>query len=156
MVINCFKSKTETETDKIELLFIVTKQFGPLERKLLLSKRVNSITSKLMPAVNGYEAHVILIPWFQPMFFQAGMYLEIKKDTDKRENFARQSVLAPFQRDCLWTQVLVFAVVGFFFSWISNHQTGQIRQILWANRILTNSILKTIVCFAFKDFSLFL
>ena len=62
------------------------KEFGVIGRDLLPKHGVN-ITIKHLPAVNGYKAHVKLIPGSEPMFCKARKIHQILQDkvTEKLE-----------------------------------------------------------------------
>ena len=75
------------------------KEFGLLGRDLLPKHSVNNITAEHLPAVEGYKAHVKLIPGTQPMFCKARKIpLPLQdKVTEKLEQMVRQSILEPVQ-----------------------------------------------------------
>ena len=75
------------------------KEFGLLGRELLPKHGVNNITAGHLPAVNGFKAHVTLIPRTQPMFCKAKKIpLPLQdKVTEKLEQMVRQGILEPVQ-----------------------------------------------------------
>ena len=75
------------------------KEFGLLGRNLLPKHGANNITAKHLPAVEGYNAHVKLIPGTQSMFCKARKITLPLQDkvTEKLEQMVRQGILEPVQ-----------------------------------------------------------
>ena len=75
------------------------KAFGILGIDFLPKHGVNNITTKHLPSVKGYKAHVKLIPGIQPMFCKAKKIpLRLQdKVTEKLEQMVRQGILEPVQ-----------------------------------------------------------
>ena len=71
------------------------KEFGQLVRDLLPKHGVNNITTERSAAVNGYKAHVKLIPGSQPIFCKPRKIpLPLQdKVTEKLEQMIRQGIL---------------------------------------------------------------
>ena len=75
------------------------KEVGLLGRKLLPKNGVNNLTTKHLPVVKGYKAHMMLIPGSQPMFCNARKIpLPLQeKATEKLEQMVKRDSLEPVQ-----------------------------------------------------------
>ena len=75
------------------------KEFGLNSGELLPQRGVNNITAEHLPAVKGYNAHVMLIPRSQPMFCKGRKIPILLQDkvTKKVEQMVKQGILEQVQ-----------------------------------------------------------